>query len=184
MNRTALIAAALVMVGNSFVWADVPAPPPKREERVVAPVSIVRGAIRGEGRSVQAKIRIPKHLVHGGGFGAPAAEPVPPPGRVPPRGIEPPAPRAEDRSSLPPFGTIVAGLAMSLAAVSVVFVARGNRTGKTVAMAIFAGAVVLGVYGAATADLIVPGRGPRPAPPEIVIELVDEGDEVTLFLSR
>jgi hypothetical protein len=64
-----------------------------------------------------------------------------------------------------------------------VFVVRGNRNGRTAAMAVLVGAIVLGAYGVATGDLIVPGRG-RPAQPEIVIELVDEGDEVTLFLPR
>jgi hypothetical protein len=74
---------------------------------------------------------------------------------------------------------------MSLAAVSLVFVVRGNRGTKTTALAVLAGALVLSAFSAASADLI-PGRpnGPVPAPAEIVIELVDDGDAVTLQLVR
>jgi hypothetical protein len=70
----------------------------------------------------------------------------------------------------------------------VVFVVRGNRGTKTTALAVLAGAIVLGAFSAASADLI-PGRpngpAPRPAPAgEIVIELVEDGDTVTLQLGR
>jgi hypothetical protein len=186
MKRLAyLVSAVLVLAWNPLVPANV-APPPKKPERVVAPVTIQRGAIRGEGRSVQAKIIIPMALVHRGGAGAPPPAPAPA-GAAPTRGAAPPAaqpaPAAREQAALP-LGTVIAGIAMSLAAVSLVFVVRGNRSTKTAALAVLAGALALGAYSAAHADL-VPGRpvGP-PIEPEIVIELVEDGDTVTLQIPR
>ena len=74
-------------------------------------------------------------------------------------------------------------LAMSLAAASLVFVVRSGRTGKTAAVAVLVGAVVLGIFGAAQADLI-PGRLDGPPRQDIVIELADEGDTVILQVVR
>jgi hypothetical protein len=173
------------------IRADIPNPrrqserQPDRpqETRIVAPVVIRNGGIRGEGRSIQAKIVIPRHLL-------PAGEEV----IRPRRGTTAPLP--EEARAGTPLRTIVAGVAMSLAAVSMVFVIRGNRNFKTAAVAAFAGIIVLGGLGIAVAD-IAPSPRPRPqanapAPPprianadsEIVIELSDEGDTVTLLLAR
>jgi hypothetical protein len=177
MNGLAYVTSAALILGwNPIAPANV-APPPKKADRVVAPLTIQRGAIRGEGRAVQAKIIIPKSLVHAGRPGAAA----PAPGAAAP---PPPAPAREEAAILP-FGSVIAGLALSLAAVSLVFVVRGNRGTRTTALAILAGALMLGAFSAAQADLI-PGRpnGPVPAPAEVVIELVDDGDSVTLQLVR
>jgi hypothetical protein len=65
-----------------------------------------------------------------------------------------------------------------------VFVFRGNRTTKTAALAVLAGAVVLGAFGVANADLIVPGRERPREPALIVIELTEDGDSVTLLLAK
>jgi hypothetical protein len=176
MNGIGYVAsAALLLVWNPIARANAPAPPPKPETRVVAPLTIKRGEIRGEGRAVQAKITIPKKLVHAGPPAAGAAPPVPAPAA---------APRAREQAGIP-YGTIIAGLAMSAAAVSLVFVVRGSRTTKTTALAVLAGALILGAFSAAQADLI-PGRpnGPVPPPAEIVIELVEDGEAVTLQLAR
>lgn len=176
--------AAVILAWNPIALPNVAPPPKAPETRVVAPLTIKRGEIRGEGRAVQAKITIPKKLVHAGGpagaGAAPAAAPAP---RIP----EPRFPNAREQAGVP-YGTVIAGLAMSLAAVSLVFVVRGNRGTKTTALAVLAGALVLGAFSAANADLI-PGRSRLPIPPgppaeEIVIELVDDGDAVTLQLVR
>src|SRR5262245_49695296 len=109
MNGTvSLISATLLLAWNPIAPGNV-APPPKKPERVVAEVKIERGAIKGEGRNVQAKIIIPKGLVHGGAAGAVPV--VPAPGGAPaPRAV--PAPNARDQAGLP-FGTIIAGVCMS-----------------------------------------------------------------------
>jgi hypothetical protein len=178
MNGLAFLAAgSLILAWNPMVPADIPAPPKKDESRIVAAVTIKHGAIKGEGRGVQAKIIIPKSLVHAGGKAGGA-----PPAAAPRTGN---APAADRQSNLPPLGTVIAGLAISLAAVSVVFIVRGNRSTKTAALAVLAGAMVLGAFGVANADLIAPGRGPAPPPlGEIVIELADGGDTVTLLLAK
>jgi hypothetical protein len=85
------------------------------------------------------------------------------------------------------MGTVIAGLALSLAAVSAVFVFRGNRGTKTAALALLAGALVLGGWSIAQADLAVPPAGPRrpvEEPKIVVIELAEDGDSVTLLLAK
>jgi len=171
--------------------ADIPAPIKKQESRIVAPVVIRHGAIRGEGRSIQAKIIVPRSLLAGGDADARP--------KLPANGaIIPPLPsrNEEARSDTPPYGTVVAGLAMSLAAVSLVFVVRGNRVAKTAALAVLGGALVVAGFGIARADLApaprnnrpVPAPAPAPAPradiSEIVIELTDNGNTVTLQLAQ
>jgi hypothetical protein len=183
MNVLVPCAAAAAILA----WNPIAPPPKVKETRVVAPLTIKRGEIRGEGRAVQAKITIPKKLVHAGGpppaGAAPAAAPAP---RAP--APAPNAPNAREQAGIP-YGTVIAGLAMSMAAVSLVFVVRGNRGTKTTALAVLAGALMLGAFSAANADLL-PGRPRGPVPPggppaeEIVIELVDDGDAVTLQLVR
>jgi hypothetical protein len=173
MNSLVLVTTASVLLG----WN--PAPPPNLERpdvapRLSVPVTIKTEAIKGEGKNIKAKIIIPRQFVHAPGGAGGAAPPT--------TGA---APRSGDRGSLP-MGTIIAGLALSLAAVSAVFVFRGNRSTKTAALAVLAGAVVLGGLGVAQADLAVPGgNGPRREPkPEIIIELADDGDSVTLILAK
>ena len=152
-----LCALAFLSLSSAAAQADV-RPPPAESEFIHAPLVIKRGALRGAERNVQAKIVIPKHLVQSGGFG----------GNGP-----------EEMGALPSnHGTWIAGIALSLAAVSVVFVIRGNRATKTIAAGVLAGAIALGSYSAVLADIPTP----RSAGPEIVIELVEDGESVTLFL--
>lgn len=172
MKRSFVLSLCALLV-TSVAMADVRVEPPEeapQPERIVAPVVVKRGALREE-RNVQAKIQIPRHLVGAGGFGAAA-----------PTGAAAPAP--EDQGGGPAIITIIAGLAMSLAAVSFVFVLRGNRKAKAVALAATASAMLLGAWSLARADIPVPERPQRPAGPQIVIELLDEGDSVTLLLPR
>jgi hypothetical protein len=160
------------------VFANAPAPPPRREEatRLVAPLVIKRGALRGEERTVQAKIQIPAALVHGAAAGAPGAA-----GAAPPTGNVPRAPAPEKQSGGPALGTIMAGIALSLAAVSAVFLVRGKRVTRAAAAVSLVGAALLCAWSAAQADIRV-----EPPPPEtqIVIELVPDGESVTLLLPR
>jgi hypothetical protein len=175
-------AAAMILAWNPIAPANTPAPPaPAKAARATAPVVIKTEVLKGEEKNVKAKIVIPKKFVHAGagvriipGEAAPGAAPLR--GDVAPTG-------SEGLSSLP-MGSVIAGLALSLAAVSAVFVLRGNRNTKTAALAVLAGAIVLGALGVANADLIVPGRERPREPALIVIELTDDGDSVTLLLAK
>jgi hypothetical protein len=196
-------AAALAVLLSAIVSADVALPGRTSSGRVVMPVVIRRGAIRGENGNVQAKVIIPRYLLDGAletyrsakikptakdAAEAPASEAAPaPPAAAPPAIEAPPAapapvapPKAGARA-IPPWGTIIAGVAMSLAAVSAVFVVRDNRGAKTAALVLIAGGVVLGAYAVGRAD-VPPGR--RQNSPEIVVQLVDDANEVTLLLTR
>jgi len=189
MNASSyLITLVFLLAWNAPAPADIPAPARKQENRIVAPVVIRHGAIRGEGRSIQAKIIVPRSLLAGGDADARP--------KLPANGtIIPPLPgrNEEARSNTPPYGTVVSGLAMSLAAVSLVFVVRGNRIAKAAALAVLSGALFITGYGIARADL-VPGRPLGPAPQnapapradgsEIIIELTDNGNTVTLQLAQ
>ena len=173
MKRSFVVSLCALLVLASAAMGDVrPVSPDElpQPERIVAPVVVKRGALREE-RNVQAKIQIPRHLVGAGDFGAAA-----------PTGAAAPAPG--DQGGGPAIITIIAGLAMSLAAVSFVFVLRGNRKAKAVALVATTGAVLLGAWSMARADIPVPDQ-PRPATgPQIVIEFLDEGESVTLLLPR
>jgi hypothetical protein len=168
-------------------------PPAAQQNRIVAPVTIQRGGIRGEGRTVQAKITIPRALLPSGneaavGAAAPAA-PAPPASAAP---TGSPAPRIQlipppKTSSTPPLGSVIAGIAMSLAAVSLVFIIRGSPRKKAVYGILLGGAIGLTAFGIARADIAGQRRvRPPNAPPEteIVIEVSDFGDAVTLQLVR
>ncbi len=163
-----LIGVLAVLMSISFVAAaraDIRVPPEKKEPvRITSKVTIKHGAIKGVDRNVVAKLIVPVSLVH--------------PAEAPRAGA---APKAEERGALPGnMGTWIAGIALSLAAVSLVFVVRGKRMTRTVAAAILGGAVVLGAY-AAQANV---GPSPRQMGPQIVIELAEEGDSVTLLLAE
>jgi hypothetical protein len=165
MRLAAVLGVAMSLCLVAGARADIRVPPEKPEPvRITSNVTIKRGAIRGAGRDVAAKIIIPASLVH-------PAEPVPPPA-------------ANKQGALPgTMGTLIAGIALSLAAVSLVFVIRGRQSTRAVAATILGGAVVLGTYGAVQANAPPPVR-PEPPVQKIVIELVEEGDSVTLLLAE
>ena len=198
-----LLGLFIAVTFSSIVWADVVPPGRRTNGRVVLPVTIRRGAIRGENNNVQAKIVIPRYLLDGAldsyrdakvkpsakdevpplDKETPANPGSPPAGAAAPAAAPPAAPAASPKSearATPPWGTIVAGLAMSLAAVSAVFVVRGNRSAKTAALVLIACGVVLGAYAVGRADVAPVRRNG----PEIVIQLVDDANEVTLFVKQ
>jgi hypothetical protein len=179
-----LVSAALALVWCSEAWADIP-PPPRRQqnERVTHEVSVRRG-LGAEARNVQAKIIIPRWLVGADGRGVPEVAPKPgekPEGTPAAKPREAPKVEAvpEKKASLPKLGTVIAGLAMSLAAVSVVFLIRGKQAGKTVAVVALVAAGALGGWSVAQADVVKPGARGEPI---IVIELSDDAEIVTLLL--
>jgi hypothetical protein len=167
-----LVMLSLVAAWCSAAWADIPPPRRQENERIVSEVAVKFRALRGERPNVQAKIIIPSYLVGGGrdvGKIAPSEEAPAPKA----------APKPEKQSSLGSPSTIIAGIAMSLAAASIVFLVRGSRTTKTAALVALAAAGALGGYSVAWADVAQPGSRGEPV---IVIELSDEADIVTLLM--
>lgn len=150
---------------------------PKRAEpaRSIIPVQVKHADLKGEGDGVQAKLVLPARLRE-------AAAGAKPAGKV-----------GASEAVAPTQRSIVAAVAMSLAAVSVVFVVRGKKLNVTNKAAILAVAGVLGIFGAAQADIAVPGRprNPRPVPPVeapgkalIVIEFSADVEEAVLTLPK
>ncbi|HTN74828.1 MAG TPA: hypothetical protein VL096_06255, partial [Pirellulaceae bacterium] len=108
---------ALSAILPAAAWADLapgpgqrprprpmPAPEKKVASRSEVPAVVKKADLTKEGAGVQAKIMIPRKLLGD---------------------LAPPAAAAEPRASLGGSRSIFAGLALSMAAVSLVFVARG-----------------------------------------------------------
>lgn len=192
--RTATLGLFSLLLISS-AWADVPPPsgpfrPRPRPQpvepapsKITAPVVVKHADLAEDGERVQAKIAIPRKLLAklAGDVAAPAAAPAVVP---------------EKQSSVGSPRSIIAGVVLSLAAVSLVFVARGSKVAKaTAAVGLIAGLVLAG--SSLMADIRVPGqpyRGPArrpdiddpmPVPPEatqVVLEVVDDADSVVLTL--
>ncbi len=154
---------------------ELPAPPPVAADTSQAkPVVVKRDALKHanimDARIIKAKIIIPRSLLPGDKKVA-----------------------IEKQSSIGSTNTIIAGIALSLAAVSCVFLLRKNKAGRTVAISMLVIASGIGIWSVAQADLL-PGRpnGPR-RPPEpaqpggdsvILLEVVEDGDSITLVLPK
>jgi hypothetical protein len=161
-----LLAWGTVLVLTTVAWGDIP-PPGKREPEVrtsvMVPVVIKHEALRGDDAVAKAKIVIPK-------------------------GMLPTLVEEEKQGAVPrPIGgTVIAGIALSLAAVSVLWLRRGKSGNRPLLMVLVSGALVLGGLSALFADLAPPGRQgrvrPGPQRPMLLLEIVEEGDAVTLTL--
>lgn len=159
---------SLVLGLSASVWADVAPPPPSEPEQVTVPVVVNHGALKGKDAGAAAKITIPRGML-------PVGEAVKPVNHQP--GL--------------PGRVIIAGIVMACSIVCLPFVAKAGRGGKTVLLVLVVGGVLLGAIGALYADLIPPGGRPRPRPgprevakKTIIIEIVDEGDAVTLTIPK
>lgn len=160
----ALIGLGLLL-SASLAMADV-IPPPRRVEKdgkvaVWATVRIDSAALKGDDAAAKAKIVIPQDVLDQL-TGKDKA------GKV---------------GQTPAMGTIIAGIALSLAAVSLLWLWRGKPKQKAL-MLILAGGLSLGGIGALFADL-APPREFRPAPrPQVVIEVSDRADRVSITLPK
>ena len=135
MSRTVVAISSLLTLLTLMGPVAGNAPPPGVRQRdtvrLVVPVVVRHGNWR-EGRDVQAKIVIPKQVIEGEKYreapgapatNAPATEPsAAPPTESPKKGARWPNP-----------GTVIAGLALSLAGVSLIFLKRGGRGTKLIA---------------------------------------------------
>jgi hypothetical protein len=163
---TSVLSVCLVSFLSAIVTADI-APPPsiqKGENVVWANVIIKADALKGDDAGAKAKIIIPRSML-------PAAAEKPVMFEQGPAG-----------------GTIIAGISLSLAAVSLVWLRRSKSSQQTL-MLVIGGLLLLTGIGALYADLAPPGRQVRPRPraaakPQIVIQLADDGEAVTLIVPR
>ena len=172
MKLSKLIAGCLVLgvllIAHSASADKAPAPRRVEPVKSVIPVQVKHADLKGEGEGVQAKIVLPARLRE-----AAAGAKV---------GV--------NEEAAPTQRSIVAALALSLAAVSVVFVLRGKKLNTTTKASLLAVGGMLAIFGAAQADIAIPGqkRGPRPLPPReaakstIVIEFSSEVEDAILTL--
>jgi hypothetical protein len=158
----------LLLVLGSTALADIPVEPRPRSDKentATVPVVIKHEAIRGVDASTKAKIVIPRSLLPSEAGGA------------------------VGENSRPIGGTVIAGIALSLAAMSLLWLRRGKPGQRTLLVLFVTGALVLGSIGVLFADLAPPGGGPkvrpRPAPAKttILLEITDEGDDVVLIVA-
>jgi LPXTG-motif cell wall-anchored protein len=203
--RTSLLPAALAvsLLLPALSLADIPIPgqpfrprgpierpEPAPETAAVKPAVVKREVLKHadikDARTIKAKLVIPRSLLPVA-KDAPAAKPVKA------------APEAPKTGSIGPTGTIVAGIALSLAAVSCVFLFRKNKAGGAAVVGVLVVAGTVGVWSAANAN----APAPRPQPVEatnapafprsgnknandsvILLEVVEEGDSITLVLPK
>lgn len=180
------LTCAGLLLSASLAYGNAPPPPPRVERAVVrtqAPVEIAYEPVKG----ASAIIRIPRNLLP-----KMTAEEAAP--RSAPRAAPQSAPQPEKQSSKPYGGTLIAGLALSLAAVSIVVLLKRGATTRTLAAVMFAGGLAVVAAGTVLADIRVPGQpynGPARRPEldllvpaeRIIIEIVEEGKVVTLSVT-
>jgi hypothetical protein len=165
-----VIAGVLLLAKDAAADKSV-APIRAEPAKSVIPVQVKYADLKGEGNNVQAKIVLPARLREIVGAK--------------------PAGKVGANEGAPASRSLVAALALSLAAVSVVFVLRGKKLSIKSKATVLGMAGLLGLFGAAQADIAIPGqkRGPRPMPPrelvaksQIVIEFSADVDEAELTL--
>ena len=144
-----------------------PTPKPAPNQHA-APVKIVHAPVHSNNPNVIAKLVIPRNLLPEMKTTATA----PPP------------------QSTPSGGTIIAGLALSAAAMSLIFFFQKTRRLRTVGACLIGCALLGGGYGLLLADVPVPGqprsnpRAVNPGPGQSQIEIIiqENGTEVILTL--
>ena len=184
--RSNLFVAAVMTA--ALLRADIkvdprPAPPPAEKPAVSIPVEITYAKPNG---NTAAKIVIPVHLL-GTLSQAKASKSL-----SLPVGVEP----GQPTSGFPHGGTIIAGLAISLALVSMVYLVRRKPAQKWVVTGATVMLLGIGITGYLWADLRVPGqpyKGParRPAEPTaeapaqgpmVTVEIVEKGDKILITI--
>ena len=185
--RTPLLAAAAMfgLLLPAVSLADIPVPgqpfrprgpierEPAADSSIPQPVVVKREALKHadikDARNIKAKIIIPRSMLP----------------------VEQKASIDQQANTGSSTSTIIAGIALSCAAVSCVFLLRKNKAGRNVAIGVLVIAGGIGIWSAAQADLI-PGRRPRrpepvpaaPAESVILLEMVEEGESITLVLPK
>jgi len=190
INRTRLwmLMVCVTFASTSLAWGDLRAPLKNRPEpappvtRGNFRVTIKEAGPKELEPGVKAKIIIPRSCLPDNQVAA--AEQLH-------DLISAPAGEA-DQPNIPVSGTILAGVALSLGMISLMFLLRGRSQTRTTAVVVLCGAGILGAWSLAQADIPGPGRRPGGRPPrpiveapkdKISIEIVDEGTSVTLILA-
>jgi hypothetical protein len=150
--------------------------PPQTAARVQSPVVVSRKALEMEKDGVVAKIVIPLELIQKELKRVEAEENGEVPAEKP---VQQPARKQQSYNS--PGRTMIAGIAMSLAAVSLVFVVRRKSSVSRTGLMLVAGLIVATASAVALADIAVPGqpRRPRPMPP--VEPEAKEGEQTVIL---
>jgi hypothetical protein len=153
-----VLAGVLMLAKNAAADKSV-APVRAEPAKSTIPVQVKYADLKGEGENVQAKIVLPARLRD-----AAAAKS----GKV-----------GMNEGVAPTQRSLIAAMALALAAVSVVFVLRGKQV-STASKAVVLGVVgLLGLYGAAFGDA---APMPAPKPTLIVIEFSADATEAILTL--
>jgi len=144
--------------------------PPAEVAQKLAPVKIVHAIADENQPKVVAKLEIPRHLLPE---------------------IKKAVLGTQTESSTPGGGTIIAGLALSAAAVSLMFLFQKNRKLKLATACLLGCLIVGGGYTWLSADVSFPGqpRRPRPVPgpPEqaqVQIVILEAGNEVVITVPK
>ena len=189
MNWRMIVLVGLTAFGSLLSASKADIPPPKILERLTkrdgedksailaqgqAPVKVIRKDLELDDKTIKAKLIIPKNLLPAQeAAGAPA---IPPPAASPDK---------EKQSRLPPAGTVIAGLALSLALGSAVFLLRGGKGMKSPLAVSVAAALILGAYSFTLADIGTPDRPLRVVEKSnVLVVLIENGDEIQLFLDE
>lgn len=160
------LACGLLLVANEAAADKAPAPRRAESPKVILPVQIKHADLAGEGDGVKIKLVLPARLraAEGKKFGA-----------------------IDDTG---PQRSLVAAVALSLAAVSMVFVLRGKKLSKATKGAILGIGVLIGAGGIAYANVPPPpDLRPKPAPvpvakSNIVIEYSADVEEAVLTIGK
>ena len=175
MKRTLAAWLVVVLAGVlcvSTAIADLaPPPPPDKPEMITEFSVLIEVAYQDLDRAepgLKAKLMLPEGAFPGA---APEAVPMTSP---------PSAPFGFSPSG---FGTVMAGIALTLAIASAGLLMRGNRRLRTASAALLGLALVLGGYSMAVAD-IPPFSRPRPAPPHLVIQVLKDLKQAKLIIDK
>ena len=173
MLRNAFFLAAAILLVSRLAFANAPPPPPDLKDlptpepapaqkitKFTSPVEIRHADLSKEGDGIKAKISLPRKTFS-------MVQPT------------------KKEAGLPWWTTIIAALALSSGAISLLFAARGSKTARNVAVAGVMVAVASGGY--ALGNLAIPPDGavkPRqPAVENVVIE-INDGEAVVITLPK
>lgn len=171
LAATMLAFATLLAAAAAPALADVaPTPPPPKR---LVPLELRRQAPVPNKEQVAARIVIPRGILEEAlGAAAPTGGASPLGGAL-------------------PWGTVVAGLCMAAALVSIPFALRGRRAARPALAATVAALVILGGWSLSSADVGVPfgkrPERPRPSGPNrqlIQIEVANEDSNVVQLFVR
>lgn len=163
--RTVLPWGVLIILTNT-VWGDLlPGRNPLPKPPVLAPVKVIEGVVDHGDPNVVTKIVIPKSVLSD---------------------LQAQSSGATASNESLPGGTVIAGLAMTAAAISLIFVNRTSPHRNKAILALIGCSLVVGVFllakNFAPQKVIGPIADPSQTQRLVVIEVQEVGHEVTVIL--